>query len=105
MRLQAAPIFNSGFDGEALLDLADINKIGEICGEAEIAEHGFSNAGIAARVLLVAFHHLAGDVQVFFAGGEFFDDMQRRIRLETKFGTKTWIDITVMLKIFAFVPD
>ena len=56
--------------------MADVNKVSEIFRKAKIAEHGFSDTGIAASVLLVAFHHLAGDVEIFFFLGELFDDVE-----------------------------
>ena len=104
MGLQATPIFNRCFNGKALLDLAHITEISEIRWKAEITEHRFSNAGIATGILLVAFHHRRGDIQIFVRRGKLLDDVQRGIRLKTKLGTKARIDIAVMLKIFALMP-
>ena len=73
VRFQAPPIGNRGVNGEGLLHLADIDKILKSVWKAEIAKHGFGDAGIAALVLLMAFHHRRGNVEILMVG-EFADD-------------------------------
>ena len=91
-------------DGESLLHLADIDKILEPVRKAEIAEHRLGDAGIAALVLLVAFHHRRGNVEVVL-GGEFADDRHRRIGLESEFRAEPRLYITVMFEITPLMPD
>ena len=62
--LEAAPVVDGGLDREALLDLGEPDEVGEVLGEAEVAEHRLGDAGVAAGVLLVGLHHRGGDVEV-----------------------------------------
>ncbi len=101
---ETAPVGDGGFDGKALLDLAEVDETGEIHGEAEIAEHGFGDAGIAALVLLMAFHDGGGDVEIGGVG-KAADHVHGGVGLEPEFGTEAGFDIAVVVEIAAFVPD
>ena len=84
MRFQRAPCGDGGVDGKALLHLGQIDEVREIHRKAEIAEHGFRNPRIAARVLLVAFHHGGGDVEI----GGIGEVADHRISAPPKVGAK-----------------
>ena len=68
MRLQTAPMGYGSFDGEALLNLAQIDEILKIHRKAEIAKHRLRNPGVAASILLVAFHHRGRNVEILWVG-------------------------------------
>ena len=57
MGLERAPVFHGHAHGKTMLNLAQVNEISEIHGEAKIAEQGLGDAGIAALVALVVLHH------------------------------------------------
>ncbi|MNL87279.1 hypothetical protein D3C87_2163600 [compost metagenome] len=62
MGFERAPVIDGRPDRDALLDLAQIDEIGEITGKAEIAEHGGGDALVPADIALVMLHHRRGDV-------------------------------------------
>ena len=104
MGFQAAPVGDSRVDGQCLLHLAYIDKILKPDRKAEIAEHGFGNARIAAFVLLMAFHDRRRDIEICSIS-EFADHRHRRIGLKPKFGTESRLYVAVMFKIAPFMPD
>ena len=64
MRFQAAPKGDRSVNGQRLLDLADIDKILKCDGKAKIPKNCLGDAGIAADILLMAFHDWRSDVEV-----------------------------------------
>ena len=104
MRLQAAPVADGGLDRQPLLNLAEIDEIREIHRKAEIPEHRLGDPRIAARVLLVAFHHRGGDVEIGRVG-EAADHVHRGVGLEPELGTEPRRDVAVMVEIAPLVPD
>ena len=104
MRLQAAPLGDGGLDCQPLLHLAEIDEIPEIDRKAEIAEHRFRYPGIAARVLLVAFDHRGGNVEIRRIG-KAPDHLQRRIGLKPEFRTEARGHIAIRVEIPPLVPD
>ena len=104
MRLEAAPVVDRGFDGEALLDLAQPDEVLETVGEPEVAEHRLGDAGVAPGVLLMALDHRACDVEIGLVG-EGADDVHRRVGLEAELRTEPRLDVAVVLEVAALVPD
>ncbi len=95
---------DGGLDRDALLHLGKVDETFEIHREAEIAEHGFGDAGVAAGVLLVAFHHRGGDVEILRVS-KAPDGLHRRIGLKAELRTEPRAYVAVMVEVAAFVPD
>src|SRR4051812_35643581 len=99
MRLQRAPVFHRRLDGEALLDLAEIDEILKALRKAEIAQHGLRDARIAAGILLVPLHDRRDDVQIVFASGEAADHGAGRERLEAELRAEARAHVAEVLEV------